>query len=53
MNKYLQHILRKTNKTDPIPKCIEELRRKKDQELKTYLWLVQKRLRLQCHVTKS
>jgi len=45
-NKYLQHIIRKNNKTDPLPKCVVDLQAQKDAELKTYLHLIQKRLDL-------
>lgn len=46
VNKYLEHILRKANKTRSIPECIEDLRKTKEKELKTYLFLIQKRLKL-------
>lgn len=46
MNKYLQHIIRKTHKADTIPQCMEKIRMKKLHVLKTYLSLVQKRLDL-------
>jgi hypothetical protein len=46
VNKYLEHILRKANKTRSIPECIEDLRKSKEKELKTYLFLIQKRLKL-------
>lgn len=46
VNKYLQHIIRKNNKTDSIQKCISDLQAKKQDDLKTYLFLVQKRLDL-------
>jgi hypothetical protein len=45
-NKYLQHIIRKNNKTDPIQKCVADLQTQKEEELKTYLYLIQKRLDL-------
>jgi hypothetical protein len=47
MNKYLQHIIRKSNKTDSLASCVTAIQAKKKQDLKTYLFLVQKRLRLQ------
>lgn len=46
VNKYLQHIIRKNNKTDSIQQCISDLQAKKQEDLKTYLFLVQKRLDL-------
>ena len=46
VNKYLQHIIRKNNKSDPLPKCVTDLQAQKAEELKTYLFLVQKRLGL-------
>jgi hypothetical protein len=46
MNKYLQHIIRKTNRADPLPQCVEKIQAKKSQALKTYLALVMKRLGL-------
>ena len=47
MNKYLQHIIRKSNKsTDSIASCVSAIQAKKKQDLKTYLFLVQKRLKL-------
>jgi hypothetical protein len=46
VNKYLLHIIRKSNKTDPIASCVSEIHAKKRQALKTYLFLVQKRLKL-------
>ena len=45
-NKYLQHIIRKNNKTDSIQKCVTDLQAEKEEELKTYLYLIQKRLDL-------
>jgi hypothetical protein len=47
VNKYLLHIIRKNNKTDPIAACVSEIHSKKQQALKTYLFLVQKRLKLE------
>lgn len=46
MNKYLQHIIRKTNRADPLPQCVEKIQLKKLQALRTYLFLVKKRLDL-------
>ncbi len=47
MNKYLQHIIRKTNKnTDSLASCVSAIQAKKKQDLQTYLFLVQKRLKL-------
>ena len=46
VNKYLQHILRKTNKKDTLAQCAAELQERKNSELKTYLHLIQKRLDL-------
>lgn len=47
MNKYLQHIIRKQNKSDPLHKCVADLQAQKEQDLKTYLFLIQKRLDLE------
>jgi len=46
VNKYLQHIIRKNNKSDSIEKCVTELQARKREDLKTYLYLIQKRLDL-------
>lgn len=46
-NKYLQHILRKNNKSDSAQQCVADLQAEKEEELKTYLFLIQKRLDLQ------
>ena len=47
MNKYLQHIIRKSNQsTGSIASCVSAIQAKKKQDLKTYLFLVQKRLKL-------
>jgi hypothetical protein len=45
-NKYLQHILRKNNKADSAQQCVEDLQAEKEEELRTYLFLIQKRLNL-------
>jgi len=46
MNKYLQHILRKSSKAETLSQCAADLQARKNDELKTYLFLVQKRLDL-------
>jgi len=46
MNKYLQHIIRKSNKNGSLATCVSDIQAKKRQDLKTYLFLVQKRLKL-------
>jgi len=46
INKYLQHILRKNNKTGTLQECLNEHEANKREELKTYLYLVQKRLNI-------
>ncbi len=51
MNKYLQHIIRKSNKSNSLATCVSAIQAKKRQDLKTYLFLVQKRLKLQSMVT--
>ena len=43
-NKYLQHIIRKNNKSEST--SVADLQAQKDDELKTYLYLIQKRLDL-------
>jgi hypothetical protein len=48
INKYLQHILRKNNKGDTLQNCLDNIDAKKEQDLKTYLYLIQKRLQLEC-----
>ncbi len=45
-NKYLQHILRKNNKAETAQQCVADLQAEKEEELKTYLFLIQKRLDL-------
>jgi hypothetical protein len=46
VNKYLQHIIRKTNKAGSLAACVSEIQAKKHQAVKTYLFLVQKRMKL-------
>ena len=46
INKYLQHILRKNNKSGSLQECLDEIQVVKQEELKTYLYLIQKRLNL-------
>lgn len=46
INKYLQHILRKNNKTGTLQECLNEHEVAKQEELKTYLYLIQKRLNI-------
>lgn len=48
MNKYLQHIIRKTNRADnnSLSQCLEKIKMRKLHALKTYLSLIQKRLDL-------
>jgi hypothetical protein len=46
VNKYLQHILRKSSKAESLSQCAEDLHHRKEEELKTYLFLIQKRLDL-------
>jgi hypothetical protein len=44
INKYLQHILRKNNKTGTLQECLDQHELAKKEDLKTYLYLIQKRL---------
>ena len=46
INKYLQHILRKNNKTGTLQECLNEFEISKKEDLKTYLYLIQKRLNI-------
>ena len=46
VNKYLQHILRKSSKAESLAQCAADLQAQKSDELKTYLFLIQKRLDL-------
>lgn len=47
INKYLQHILRKNNKGETLQDCLQNIEDAKMQELKTYLYLIEKRLDLE------
>lgn len=46
VNKYLQHILRKSSKSESLQQCAADMNAKKEEDLKTYLFLIQKRLDL-------
>lgn len=47
INKYLQHILRKNNKGETLQDCLRNIEEAKEQELKTYFQLIEKRLDLE------
>lgn len=53
INKYLQHILRKNNKGESLQDCLDNIEENKKQELKTYLYLIQKRLGLETSENES
>jgi hypothetical protein len=46
-NKYLQHIIRKNSNKNNVHEALEDIESKKEEDLKTYLLLVQKRLQIQ------
>jgi hypothetical protein len=46
VNKYLQHIIRKNSNKHNLQDCLHQIDMKKQEDIRTYLFLIEKRLQL-------